>query len=602
MSCRIEDYALIGDCETAALVGNDGCIDWLCWPRFDSGACFAALLGTEENGCWRIAPADSIKHTSRHYRDQTLILETDFETETGLVTLIDFMPVRGQHSNLVRLVRGKRGKVSMAMELTIRFDYGRSIPWVTRTKDQSLRAIAGPDMTILRTQAPLRGENMKTVSEFTINEGETVAFVLSYGRSHGSLPKAIDPEKALEKTEAFWLDWSSRCTYRGHWSKAVDRSLIALKALTYAPTGGILAAATTSLPEKPQGSRNWDYRFCWLRDATFTLLALMHAGYYDEAAEWQNWLLRAIAGSPEQVQIMYGVAGERHLPEWEIPWLSGYQGALPVRVGNAASDQLQLDIYGEVADALYQARKGGLPKSDYAVDLQRALLNHLAKIWHEPDEGLWEVRGPRRHFTHSKVMAWVAFDRGIKSIQEFGVEGPLKKWSEIRDRIHEEVCQQAFNHDMGTFVQSYGSTNLDASLLQIPLVGFLPADDPRVLGTIGAIERDLMWNGFVRRYNTGTVDDGLPPGEGVFLACSFWLVDCMVLLGRHADADELLHKLMALRNDVGLLAEEYDPEAKRLVGNFPQAFSHVALVNAILNISRQAGPVHQRAEDASPKT
>ncbi|MDP9161320.1 MAG: glycoside hydrolase family 15 protein [Acidobacteriota bacterium] len=601
MSCRIEDYALIGDCETAALVGNDGCIDWLCWPRFDSGACFASLLGTDENGCWKLSPADAVKHTSRRYRDKTLILETDFETETGAVTLIDFMPVRGKHSNLVRLVRGKRGSVSMTMELIIRFDYGRSIPWVTRTKDQSLRAIAGPDMTILRTQAPLRGENMKTVSEFTITEGDTVTFVLSYGRSHGSLPEAIDAEKALEKTEAFWRDWTSGCSYHGHWSKAVERSLIALKALTYAPTGGILAAATTSLPEKPKGPRNWDYRFCWLRDATFTLLALMHAGYYDEAAEWQNWLLRAIAGSPEQVQIMYGVAGERHLPEWEIPWLSGYQGALPVRVGNAASGQLQLDIYGEVADALYQARKGGLPKSDYSVNLQSALLNHLAKIWQEPDEGLWEVRGPRRHFTHSKVMAWVAFDRGIKSIQEFEIEGPLKEWSEIRDRIHEEVCQQAFSHEMGSFVQSYGSTNLDASLLQIPLVGFLPADDPRVLGTIRAIERDLMWNGFVRRYNTGTVDDGLPPGEGVFLACSFWLVDCLVLLGRRVDADELLHKLMALRNDVGLLAEEYDPEAKRLVGNFPQAFSHVALVNAVLNISRQAGPVHQRAKDASPK-
>ena len=601
MSCRIEDYALIGDCETAALVGNDGCIDWLCWPRFDSSACFASLLGTDENGCWRIAPADAVKHTSRRYRDKTLILETDFETETGTVTLIDFMPVRGKHSNLVRLVRGKRGTVSMAMELTIRFDYGRSIPWVTRTEDQSLRAIAGPDMTILRTQAPLRGENMKTVSDFTVSEGETVAFVLSYGRSHGALPEAIDAEKALEETEGFWQEWTSRCTYHGHWSKAVERSLIALKALTYAPTGGILAAATTSLPEKPQGPRNWDYRFCWLRDATFTLLTLMHAGYYDEAAEWQNWLLRAVAGSPDQVQIMYGVAGERHLPEWEIPWLSGYQGSLPVRVGNAASDQLQLDIYGEVADALYQARKGGLPKSDYAINLQRALLEHLAKIWQQPDEGIWEVRGPRRHFTHSKVMAWVAFDRGIKSIQEFDVDGPLDEWIAIRDQIHAEVCEQAFNKKMGSFVQSYGSTNLDASLLQIPLVGFLPAADPRVLGTIRAIERDLLWHGFVRRYNTGTVNDGLPPGEGVFLACSFWLVDNFILLDRHADADRLLHKLMALRNDVGLLAEEYDPEAKRLVGNFPQAFSHVALVNAVLNISRQAGPVHQRAKDLHPK-
>lgn len=597
MSCRIEDYALIGDCETAALVGDDGSVDWLCWPRFDSGACFAALLGSGENGRWKLAPTEKIKEKSRRYREKTLILETRFETESGIVTLIDFMPVRGQHSNLVRLVRGERGSVSMAMELTLRFDYGRSIPWVTRMEDGSLRAIAGPDMTILRTRAPLRGENMKTVSEFTISKGETVAFVLAYGVSHGPVPEPIDGEKALEETETFWREWTSRCTYRGPFSEAVERSLITLKALTYAPTGGILAAATTSLPEKPHGARNWDYRFCWLRDATFTLLALMHAGYYDEAAEWQNWLLRAVAGSPDQVQIMYGVAGERHLLEWEVPWLAGYQGALPVRVGNAASNQVQLDIYGEIADALHQARKGKLPKSEPAIDLQIALLKHLAKIWQEPDEGIWEVRGPKRHFTHSKVMAWVAFDRTIKSIEEFKLNGPTDEWRIIRDQIHDEVCREGFNPALGSFVQSYGSKNLDASLLMIPLVGFLPPSDPRVQGTVLAIERDLMWQGFVRRYNTGTVDDGLPPGEGAFLACSFWLVDTFILLGRRADADKLLHKLLGLRNDLGLMSEEYDPHAKRLVGNFPQAFSHVSLVNTVLSISRPAGPAHQRARN-----
>ena len=597
MSCGIEDYALIGDCETAALVGNDGSIDWLCWPRFDSGACFAALLGTGENGCWKLAPSEKAKKKTRTYREHTLILETEFETESGIVTLIDFMPVRGQHSNLVRLVRGKRGSVSMAMELALRFDYGRSVPWVTRMEDGSLRAIAGPDMAILRTSAPLRGENMKTVSEFTVGKGETVAFVLAYGVSYGPVPEAIDGEKALLETEAFWRDWTARCTYRGPSSECVERSLITLKALTNAPTGGILAAATTSLPEKPHGSRNWDYRFCWLRDATFTLLALMHAGYYDEAADWQNWLLRAVAGSPDQVQIMYGVAGERHLLEWEVPWLAGYQGASPVRVGNAASNQVQIDIYGEIADALHQARKGNLPKSEPAIDLQIALLDHLAKIWQEPDEGIWEVRGPRRHFTHSKVMAWVAFDRTIKSIEEFKLNGPTDKWRLIRDQIHDEVCRNGFDAELGSFVQSYGSKNLDASLLMIPLVGFLPPSDPRVQGTVRKIERDLMWQGFVRRYNTGTVDDGLPPGEGVFLACSFWLVDAYILLDRRADAEKLLHKLLGLRNDLGLLSEEYDPQQKRLLGNFPQAFSHVSLVNTVLSINRPAGPAHQRARN-----
>jgi GH15 family glucan-1,4-alpha-glucosidase len=602
MPCRIEDYALIGDCETAALCGNDGSIDWLCWPRFDSGACFASLVGTPENGRWKLSPVGTVERVTRRYRDRTLILETDFHTPEGTITLIDFMPLRGKHSNLVRLVRGNRGKVRMAMELVIRFDYGRSVPWVTRLEDGTLRAIAGPDMVALRTSVPIKGENLKTVSEFTVAEGEVVPFVLSYSASFGSVPEPIDPERALEKTEAFWRKWTDRCTLEGRWSDAVIRSLITLKALTYLPTGGIVAAPTTSLPEEPGGSRNWDYRFCWLRDATFTLLALMHAGYYEEAAAWQNWLLRAIAGSPDQLQIMYGVAGERRLDEFEVPWLSGHQGALPVRIGNAAAEQLQLDIFGELADALHQAREGKLPKNEPAIELQRALLKHVENIWREPDEGIWEVRGPRRHFTHSKVMAWVAFDRTIKSAEQFGLSGPVEHWRAVRDEIHEDVCRQGFDSELDSFVQSYGSKNVDASLLLIPLVGFLPPSDPRVLGTIRRIELDLLRDGFVLRYNTGTVEDGLPPGEGVFLACSFWLADNYVLLNRMSEAEILFEKLLGLRNDLGLLSEEYYPETNCLMGNFPQAFSHVALVNTALNISRQNGPIEQRARrHVSPK-
>src|SRR5450755_3346907 len=439
MPCRIEDYALIGDCETAALCKIDGSIDWLCWPRFDSGACFASLLGTPDNGRWKLAPAAGAERVARRYRDKTLILETDFENQEGAITLVDFMPLRGQHSHLVRLVRGKRGRVRVSMELTLRFDYGRSVPWVTRLEDGTMRAIAGPDMIALRTPAPVQGENLTTTSEFTVGEGETVPFVLSYGASYGPVPPAIDGERALEQTEGYWHKWADRCSYRGPWSDAVCRSLITLKALTYLPTGGIVAAPTTSLPEKPQGARNWDYRFCWLRDATFTLLALMHAGYYHEAEEWQNWLLRAIAGSPSQVQTIYGVAGERYLPEWELPWLTGYQGALPVRAGNAAFSQQQLDIYGELADALYQARKGKLPKNEPAIELQRMLLEHLESIWQEPDRGIWEVRGPTRHFTHSKVMAWVAFDRIIRSAEAFGLKAPVERWRTVRSQIHHDV-------------------------------------------------------------------------------------------------------------------------------------------------------------------
>jgi GH15 family glucan-1,4-alpha-glucosidase len=595
MPCRIEDYALIGDCETAALCGNDGSIDWLCWPRFDSGACFAALVGTPDNGRWKLSPAGAIKSVTRRYRDNTLILETDFETKDGAVTVVDFMPLRGKHSHLVRLVKGKRGKVRMAMELTIRYDYGRSVPWVTRLKDGTMQAIAGPDLITLRTPIRLRGENLKTVSEFTVSAGVTVPFVLSYGASHGTLPPPIIPERALKKTQAEWHKWVKRCTYRGPYHEAVIRSLITLKALTYFPTGGIVAAPTTSLPEKPRGARNWDYRFCWLRDATFTLLAFMHAGYYQEAADWQNWLLRTIAGSPEQVQIMYGVAGERHLPEWELPWLTGYQGALPVRVGNAAAGQIQLDIYGELADAFHQAREGKLPRNEPALALQEILLEHLEQIWQEPDEGIWEVRGPKRHFTHSKVMAWVAFDRAIRSAGKSHPKAPLRRWRSVRKQIHDQVCREGFDRGLDSFVQSYGSKNLDASLLMIPLVGFLPLSDPRVRGTIKRIESDLLCDGLVRRYNTGTAADGLPPGEGVFLACSFWLADNYMLQGRTSDAEKIFEKLVALRNDVGLLAEEYYPETNQLMGNFPQAFSHVALVNSALNLSRQNGPADQRS-------
>jgi GH15 family glucan-1,4-alpha-glucosidase len=585
MPCRIEDYALIGDCETAALVGRDGSIDWLCWPRFDSGACFAALLGEPEHGRWKIAPAGKARRIERRYRQGTLILETDFETDEGVVTLIDFMPIRRKHSNMVRIVRGRKGQVRMQMELVLRFDYGRSVPWVSRMDDGSLRAIAGPNMTTLRTAAPLTGEGFKTISDFTVSEGQDVPFVLSYRASHKSLPKPIEADAALDQTEQFWRDWIAQCTYRGPWSDAVNRSLITLKALTYRPTGGIVAAPTTSLPEQLGGERNWDYRYCWLRDATLTLLILMDCGYYNEAAEWQNWLLRAIAGSPDQVQIMYGLSGERQLTEWELGWLPGYEGAKPVRVGNAAADQLQLDIYGEIASALHHAREGNLPRNEPGMALEWTLLDHLEKIWQEPDEGIWEVRGPRQHFTHSKVMAWVAFDRAIKSCERFALKGPVDHWRALRQQIHDEVCRNAYDPKLGSFVQAYGSNNLDANLLMIGTMGFLPPSDPRFVGTVSAIEKDLKRNGFVLRYNTHEVNDGLPPGEGVFLACTFWLAETYALMGRHADAKKIMGELLSLQNDVGLLAEEYDLTSKRLVGNFPQAFSHIGLVNTALRIS-----------------
>jgi GH15 family glucan-1,4-alpha-glucosidase len=594
---KIEDYALIGDCHSAALVGRDGSIDWLCWPRFDSGACFAALLGDERNGRWQIAPADELRSVKRAYRADTLILETEFQTATCTVALIDFMPMRDQHCNLVRIVKGLRGSVSMQMQMILRFDYGATVPWVTRLEGgHGMRAVAGPDMTVLRADVPVKGEHLTTVSHFEVHEGMSVAFVLTHGASHLSLPPTPEPHKALLATEEFWKQWSARCKARGDWAGAVRRSAITLKALTYAPTGGVLAAPTTSLPEKPGGVRNWDYRFCWLRDATFMLLGAMSAGYYEEAEAWREWLLRAVAGSPEQMQIMYGIAGERRLTELEIPWLAGYERSTPVRIGNAAASQLQLDVYGEVMDVLYQACKGGLGGNEATWGVQSALLAHLEKIWRSPDEGLWEVRGPRRHFTHSKVMCWVAFDRAVKLVEQFGMKGPVRHWRELRERIHADVCANGFNSERGAFVQSYGSTELDASLLLIPITGFLPAADPRVVATVKAISEELMAGGLVMRYRTHQSVDGLPPGEGVFLACSFWLADNLLLQGRRAEARELFERLLALQNDVGLLAEEYDPVARRFLGNFPQAFSHVSLVNTAMNLGEGEKPVEKRAE------
>ncbi len=593
MAGRIEDYALIGDCQTAALVGRDGSIDWLCWPRFDSSACFAALLGTEENGRWQVAPTTPFT-VQRRYREGTLILETEFTTEGGRVTVIDFMPVRSEPSDIVRIVIGREGRVTMRSELVLRFDYGSVVPWINRGAEGAVRAVAGPSKAVLRTNAPIDVEGNTKVSEFQVGAGQTVHFELTFSASHLPDPAALDTDAALRETEAFWQHWSGRCTYSGQWREAVLRSLVTLKALTYAPTGGLVAAPTTSLPEWIGGPRNWDYRFCWLRDATLTLLSLMDAGFQEEAAAWREWLLRAVAGTPEKLQVMYGVAGERRLDETTLPWLAGYEGSVPVRLGNAAAAQLQLDVYGEVMDALYQSRQCGLVPSEAGWQLQRALVEHLSGVWEEPDEGLWEVRGPRQQFTHSKVMAWVALDRTVRSAEDFGLDGPLVVWRELRDKIHRQVCREAFDETLGSFTQAYGNKSLDASLLLMPLVGFLPATDARVLGTVAAIERSLLVDGLVRRYHTTTTVDGLPSGEGAFLACSFWLADNYFLQGRRDDAVQLFERLLALRNDVGLLAEEYDPKSKRQLGNFPQAFSHLSLVGTALNLARGAKPVEQR--------
>ena len=603
MPLNIEDYALIGDCETAALVGRDGSVDWLCWPRFDSDACFAALLGTPEHGRWLIAPADATARTTRRYRGDTLVLETRFETADGAVLLVDFMPPRSGHSNLARLVVGERGRVAMRMELIVRFGYGALVPWVHRQEDGTLRAIVGPDQAVLRTPAPIRGDGPKTIAEFTVAAGETVPFTLTYAPSHLPSPDPLDPQAALESAERFWTEWSGRARLEeGAWRGAVMRSLITLKALTFAPTGGIVAAPTTSLPETLGGIRNWDYRFCWLRDATLSLLALMNAGYYDEAGAWRDWLLRAVAGVPAQAQIMYSITGERRLTEWEVDWLPGYEGAKPVRIGNGAHGQIQIDVYGEVMDALYQAQRGGLASSADAWALQQAFLNHLAEIWREPDRGIWESRRPERHFTFSKVMAWVAFDRGAKIAKEFGLEGPVERWSEVAKEIHDDVCANGYDAELGSFVQSYGSKWLDGSLLLIPTTGFLPPDDPRITGTVRAVEGRLLQDGFVMRHDPAEVETGLAHGEGAFLACSFWLADAQVVLGREDEGRRLFERLLALRNDVGLLSEEYDVPAARLVGNFPQAFSHIALVNTAHNLARPSKPAEQRAGEAEPGT
>ena len=595
---KIEDYAFLSDTQTCALVSRDGCVDWLCFPRFDSGACFASLLGDGKNGRWRFHPAEKITATRRRYRGDTLILETEIETAGGMVRLIDFMPPRGKAPDIVRIVEGIRGAVPMRMELTIRFDYGHIVPWV-RKRDGALEAIAGPDALVLRTPVETRGENLHTVADFTIHAGDRVPFVLTWYASHEEPPRAIHPEHALRDTESYWSDWSANCRTHGPWRDAVVRSLITLKGLTYAPTGGIVAAATTSLPEKIGGVRNWDYRYCWLRDATFTLLALMDAGYLDEARAWREWLLRAVAGSPEQMQIMYGVCGERRLNEFELPWLAGYENSQPVRVGNAASEQFQLDVYGEVLDSMYRADRAGIKTSEPDWRLQVALLRALETKWELPDYGIWEVRGAPQHFTHSKMMAWVAFDRAVKLVEECGCFAAehLERWREIRDRLHAQVCEKGFNARKQAFTQVYGSEQLDASLLMMPLVGFLPASDPRVRGTVEAIERELMVDGFVLRYRTDNQVDGLPGGEGVFLLCTFWLADCLHLIGRTEDARALFERLLALRNDVGLLAEEYDPREQRMLGNFPQAFSHVALVNTARILSKKNEGVRQDLQD-----
>jgi GH15 family glucan-1,4-alpha-glucosidase len=596
VTSRIEDYALIGDSETAALVGRNGSIDWLCWPRFDSPACFAALLGSPDHGRWQIAPLDKKLQVRRRYRPNTLILETRFETVEGVVTLIDFMPRRGESSCIVRLIVGERGRVAMRCELILRFGFGMIVPWVTRLEDGAHRAIAGPDMTLLRTPVHLKGENLTTVGDFVVDAGETVPFVMTYSPSHLPPPQAIDPKTGLATTEKFWTEWAARCRSAGPWSELVVRSLITLKALTYRPTGGIVAAPTTSLPEQLGGERNWDYRYCWLRDATLTLIALMHAGFNEEAQAWWEWLLRAVAGSPDQVQIMYGIGGERILTEWSVPWLPGYERSVPVRVGNAAHSQLQIDVYGEVMDANHQARSGGLHTNESDWTVQLAMIEHLAHVWQDPDHGIWEIRSARRHFTYSKVMAWVAVDRVIKSAEIFGLEGPLDDWRKMRENIFDDVCTRGFDAKMGCFVQSYGSKHLDASLLLLPCVGFLPVDDPRIRGTIATIERNLIVDGLVMRYDTAKASDGLPRGEGAFLACSFWLVDVYILQNRRREAERLFKRLAGLCNDVGLLSEEYDQNAKRLVGNFPQAFTHVALVNSAFNLTQEKMPVHQRAQ------
>jgi GH15 family glucan-1,4-alpha-glucosidase len=593
MPSAIEDYALIGDCETAALVGKDGSIDWLCLPRFDSPACFAALLGSADNGRWQLAPGARAR-VSREYLRQTLILETKFETSAGAVKVIDFMPRRSKQPKIVRIVKGVRGHVRMHMDLVMRFDFGLAVPWVTQERPGMLVAISGPNRLTLNASVPLRGEGWRTVADFDIGAGQTVSFELTYTDSIDPEPSKGDTASLLRTTEKWWQRWISRCKYKGPLSDTVERSLIVLKALIYFPTGGIVAAPTTSLPEEPGGTLNWDYRYCWLRDATFSMLGLIHAGFHREANEWKKWLLRSVAGSPDQVQVLYGATGERLLREWEVPWLPGYRNAAPVRVGNLASEQLQLDLYGELADVLYQAHSGR--KHDGAdFDVQYALLEHLRKVWQELDHGIWEVRGKRRHFTHSKVMCWVAFDRTIRSVEQFGLKAPVDEWRRIRQQIHEDVCRRGFDARLGSFVQSYGSKEVDASLLLLPLVGFLPPTDPRIVGTVRRIEKVLIRNGFVMRYRRNAPGGHTASREGAFLPCSFWLADYYELIGRQGAARRILKRLLAVQNDVGLFAEEYDPRKKEQLGNFPQALTHVAIVNTVINLHSQHGPARQRS-------
>jgi GH15 family glucan-1,4-alpha-glucosidase len=581
---RIEDYALIGDTQTAALVSAEGSIDWLCFPRFDSPACFAALLGTDDNGHWRLRPRDAEARSSRHYRGATLVLETEWSTPTGSVRVLDFMPPRDTAPDVVRIVEGISGTVSMRSELRLRFDYGHVVPWV-RQVDGQIVAIAGPDAVSLRSDVHQYGRDFATYADFDVKAGDRAWFVLTWHPSHHAVPPATDALAALEPTETYWTEWIGRSTDAGEMAEEVTRSLLTLKALTYSPSGGIVAAPTTSLPEALGGERNWDYRFCWLRDATMTLAAMLRSGFTEEAEAWRNWLLRAIAGSPADLQIMYGVTGERRLSEYEAGWLPGFGGSSPVRIGNAAADQLQIDVFGEVMDVLALARETQVGPSDDAWSVQRGLMRHLAEVWEQPDEGIWEVRGGRQHFTYSKVMAWVAFDRGARAVERYGMGGPAKQWRATADEIHRQVCEEAYDSERNTFTQAYGSKALDAAVLLIPQVGFLPANDPRVVGTVEAVQRELTVDGFVRRYITEHVDDGLPDSEGAFLICSFWLADSLAMIGRVGEARELYERLVALRNDVGLLAEEYDPMSKRMLGNFPQAFSHLGLVNTAFHLN-----------------
>ena len=595
MTLLIEDYALIGNNATTALVGRNGSIDWLGFPRFDSAACFAALVGSHENGHWRIAPKAEHAQVKRKYQEGTLVLETEFTTPEGTVVIVDCMDRRGEHQDVLRLVRCTRGCVQMIMQLVIRFDYGTALPWFSRLEEGRYLAVAGPDQLLFTAAVPIRGEDFKTRADFEIKEGQEIPFSLTWSRSTDAPPASPDVAKSIQNVAHGWERWSRKYKGDGPWSEAVLRSLITLKALTHHRSGGIVAAATTSLPEQIGGPRNWDYRYCWLRDATFTLYALMENGFIDEATLWRDWLLRAVGGSPDKMQIMYGVDGERRLTEFELHELLGYEGSQPVRIGNAASEQFQLDVWGEVVDSMYQGRKRGLPHTEAAWNLQRALVSQVEKLWFKPDDGIWEIRGPRRHFVHSKVMAWVAVDRAIRTMQEFGYEGPLERWTALRGDIHDEICRLGYSHEVNSFVQYFGGKHLDASLLILPMVGFLPPEDPRMLNTVAAIEKYLIKDGFVMRYNSESGVDGLPGGEGAFLACSFWLVDNYILQNRHDEASALFERLMAVRNDVGLLSEEYDPKERRQSGNFPQAFSHLALVNTVQNMIGETKPAKHRA-------